>query len=102
MIGITADFPVREAPLMTVTFPGSNERRLGANALFLGQRMISLIWNNTSEPHFQSGAYFVHSQQTAPPAELLSIFHHSPHIRWDTRCSFGLRQRNQVCRIKVQ
>jgi hypothetical protein len=37
MIGIIADFPVRDTPVITLTFPGSNSTILGANFSDFGQ-----------------------------------------------------------------
>ena len=43
MIGMIADLPVRDAPLMMLTAPRVNSNRRGFFDVSLGQRMISLI-----------------------------------------------------------
>jgi len=49
MRGITADFPVLDAPVMMFTFPAANERRRGSAAGFLYQRTIFLISKRISQ-----------------------------------------------------
>src|SRR5262245_25851438 len=44
MIGVTADLPVRDAPVITFTLPGANLIRCGRRPVRRGQRMSSLIW----------------------------------------------------------
>src|SRR5229473_3003984 len=95
MIGITADFPVREAPLITVTFPGANETRRGANAGFRGQRTISLTWKNISKPHFKSCCNFMDRERAAPMSEFLSAPHQTPNMLRDTHIRTSSRQCNK-------
>ncbi|MDJ1473546.1 hypothetical protein, partial [Xanthocytophaga flava] len=46
IMGIKADFPVLELPVIKFTLPVSKNRRLGSNESFLGQIIISFIWKN--------------------------------------------------------
>src|SRR6267154_4104097 len=92
MIGITADFPVREAPLITVTFPGANETRRGAKPGFRGQRMISLTWKNISKPYFESCCNFMDREQAAPMPEFLGASHQTPNVIRNTRNRASLRK----------
>jgi hypothetical protein len=45
MIGMTADFPVRETPLMMFSEPTTNGTRFGGSCGSRGQRMSSRMWN---------------------------------------------------------
>src|ERR1017187_4830679 len=95
MIGITADFPVREAPLITVTFPGANETRRGAKPGFRGQRTISLTWKNMLKPYFESCCNFMDREKAAPMPELLGAPHQVPDVVRNTRDRAGLRKCNE-------
>src|SRR6266571_1054171 len=93
MIGITADFPVREAPLITVTFPSANETRRGAKAGLRGHKMISLIWKNISEPHFESCGDFMDGKKAKPMPEFLGASHETANVVGNpgNSASFGKR-----------
>ena len=75
MMGMTADFPVRDAPLIIVTLPGANFTRRTAFAEFRGHRMISLIWKNMSEPQLERCCNFVKRERGAPRAKLFRVTH---------------------------
>src|SRR6266542_5239740 len=72
MIGMTADLPVRDTPVMTFRAPSSNRIRWGANARFRGQRMSSFSWKYIgSESHPENCCGFEQTDLGQPRAELL-------------------------------
>ena len=90
MIGITADFPVREAPLITVTFPGANETRRGAKAGLRDHKTISLIWKNISESNFESCCDFMDGEKAAPMSQFLGTLHQTANAAGNPRNCAGL------------
>ena len=53
MIGIIADLPVREAPVIILTTPLLNDKIRGEYSCFRGHKMIEFMANFILKPHFQ-------------------------------------------------
>lgn len=52
MIGINADLPVREAPVIMLTASELNDRQRGECSAFQGHKIIEFIVNFILKPHF--------------------------------------------------
>ena len=52
MIGINADLPVREAPVIMLTASELNDRQRGECSAFRGHKIIEFIVNYILKPHF--------------------------------------------------
>lgn len=70
MIGINADLPVREAPVIMLTASESNDRQRGECSVFRGHKIIELIENFILKPHFQPFRDFEKCEFRAPCSKL--------------------------------
>src|SRR5436190_91647 len=86
MIGMMADFPVREMPLITLSVPSSNGTTRGANPGRRDQSTSCWIWKRILERDLERESYFVWREFGAPRAEFLRARQQGPDGVGDAGC----------------
>lgn len=76
MIGINADLPVREAPVIMLTASELNDKQRGEYSAFRGHKIMEFIVNFILKPHFQPFRDFEKREFGAPCSEFLSGSQH--------------------------
>src|SRR5690349_15562763 len=71
MIGMTADLPVFDAPVMTFSLLAANDTTRGSRFTFLGQRTRLVSWSCISDLHLEQASDLEERDLATPRAELL-------------------------------